>query len=81
MKISFFNIYFLKGCKERHDEFLDYMPDWTAFRSTDYGYTRMKVINATHLHLEQVSDDKVVKTYIHSSSLIIMLVKLYSATN
>ncbi|CAL8101162.1 unnamed protein product [Orchesella dallaii] len=46
------------GCKERHDEFLDYIPRWTAFRSTDYGYSRLKVINSTHLYMEQVSDDQ-----------------------
>uniref|UniRef100_A0A4W5N6F7 Purple acid phosphatase n=1 Tax=Hucho hucho TaxID=62062 RepID=A0A4W5N6F7_9TELE len=30
--------------------------DWSAFCSTDYGYTRMQVHNTTHLYLEQVSD-------------------------
>jgi hypothetical protein len=35
------------------------MKEWTAFRSADYGYTRMTAHNATHLELEQVSDDKV----------------------
>jgi hypothetical protein len=32
---------------------------FSAFRSTDYGYTRMQVFNSSHLYLEQVSDDKV----------------------
>jgi len=32
---------------------------WSAVRSDDYGYTRMTVHNATHLYMEQVSDDKV----------------------
>ncbi|OWR54256.1 putative acid phosphatase precursor [Danaus plexippus plexippus] len=30
---------------------------WTAFRSQDYGYTRLKVYNKTHVHIEQVSVD------------------------
>lgn len=27
-------------------------------RQQDYGYTRMKAFNTTHLYFEQVSDDK-----------------------
>jgi len=46
------------GCKERHDNFDKKVDPWSAFRSDDYGYTRMQVINATHLYLEQVSDDQ-----------------------
>lgn len=46
------------GCKENHDEFGP-LEDISAFRANDYGYTRMKVINNTHLYLEQVSDDRV----------------------
>jgi len=43
------------GCREHHDGFLpDPPPAWSAFRSSKYGYTRMKVANATHLYLEQV---------------------------
>jgi acid phosphatase type 7 len=30
----------------------------SAFRANDYGYTRMQVFNATHLYMEQVSDDQ-----------------------
>ena len=45
------------GCQEKHDPWLP-KPDITAFRSTDYGYTRMTAHNATHLELEQVSDDQ-----------------------
>ncbi|XP_023012956.2 acid phosphatase type 7 [Leptinotarsa decemlineata] len=45
------------GCREGRDEF-SYKPPWSAFRSNDYGYTRLKAYNSTHLHLEQVSDDK-----------------------
>ena len=34
------------------------MPDWSAFRNSDYGYSRMFIHNKTHLEIEQVSDDK-----------------------
>lgn len=45
------------GCKENHDLFRP-STNFTAFRSTDYGYTRMQVFNSSHLYMEQVSDDK-----------------------
>uniref|UniRef100_A0A8C4Q4Q9 Purple acid phosphatase n=1 Tax=Eptatretus burgeri TaxID=7764 RepID=A0A8C4Q4Q9_EPTBU len=47
------------GCSERHGHFILKPAAWSAFRSTDYGYTRMNVHNSTHIYLEQVSDDKV----------------------
>ncbi|MGH0131341.1 UNVERIFIED_CONTAM: hypothetical protein FKN15_047685 [Acipenser sinensis] len=47
------------GCREKHDGFIPAPRDWSAFRSTDYGYTRMQILNSTHLYLEQVSDDQV----------------------
>lgn len=46
------------GCRERTDKFNPNPKDWSAFRSTDYGYTRMHLVNTTHLYLEQVSDDQ-----------------------
>ncbi|CAL1531231.1 unnamed protein product [Lymnaea stagnalis] len=46
------------GCHESHDRFKKKVSEWSAFRSLDYGYTRMKVYNQTHLYMEQVSDDK-----------------------
>ncbi|BFZ07356.1 hypothetical protein BsWGS_10395 [Bradybaena similaris] len=46
------------GCSERVTYFEKNPPEWSAFRSSDYGYTRMKFFNATHLYVEQVSDDK-----------------------
>ncbi|KAI4902053.1 hypothetical protein NFI96_033108 [Prochilodus magdalenae] len=46
------------GCREKHDGFIPKPRDWSAFRSTDYGYTRMQLINSTHIYLEQVSDDQ-----------------------
>lgn len=45
------------GCQERHDPFVANKPAWSAFRNADYGYTRMTIINSTHLYMEQVSDD------------------------
>lgn len=46
------------GCKEGREKFIPKRPYWSAFRSSDYGYTRMKAFNTTHLYMEQVSDDK-----------------------
>lgn len=46
------------GCVEGREQFNMTRPPWSAFRSSDYGYTRLKAYNGTHLHLEQVSDDK-----------------------
>ncbi|XKL65600.1 hypothetical protein PGB90_009020 [Kerria lacca] len=46
------------GCDEFISKFVNNPPNWSAFRSTDYGYTRMKIHNSSHLCLEQISDDK-----------------------
>lgn len=46
------------GCQERHDPFSSNPPEWSAIRNSDYGYTRLNIINKTHLYTEQVSDDK-----------------------
>lgn len=46
------------GCDEKHSYFNTTMPYWSAFRSSDYGYTRLRAYNKTHLHIEQVSDEK-----------------------
>lgn len=43
------------GCKEGREKFIPDLPDWSAFHSSDYGYTRMKAFNKTHLYLEQVN--------------------------
>ncbi|CAG0881669.1 unnamed protein product [Cyprideis torosa] len=45
------------GCRERVDHFGAPGP-WSAFRSSDYGFTRLTIHNGTHLHFEQVSDDQ-----------------------
>uniref|UniRef100_A0A1A9WVN1 Purple acid phosphatase n=1 Tax=Glossina brevipalpis TaxID=37001 RepID=A0A1A9WVN1_9MUSC len=46
------------GCKEGHDNFIHNISNWSAFHSQDYGYTRLRAYNSTHLHFEQVSDDQ-----------------------
>lgn len=46
------------GCKEGREPFKGQIPEWSAFHSQDYGYTRLKAHNRTHLYFEQVSDDK-----------------------
>lgn len=46
------------GCKEKTDTFNKTVPAWSAFRSSDYGYTRLKAHNTSHLYFEQVSDEK-----------------------
>lgn len=60
------------GCRENVSHFDNKPPAWSAFRSSDYGYTRMHVLNKTHINFEQVSDDKggqiidqftIIKTY------------------
>ena len=56
---------FDQGCQERHDPFKNQTIEaWSAFRSLDYGYSRMQVINSTHLYWEQVSDDQVSQQYL-----------------
>lgn len=45
------------GCRERVD-FFNNNNSWSAFRSSDYGYTVMDIINSTHLRFQQISDDK-----------------------
>jgi len=46
------------GCQEVPDPFYKDPQPFSAFRSSDYGYSRMTIYNNTHLYLEQVSDDK-----------------------
>ncbi|XP_037933617.1 acid phosphatase type 7 isoform X2 [Teleopsis dalmanni] len=46
------------GNKEGREPFYKIIPKWSAFHSQDYGYTRLKAFNSTHLYFEQVSDDK-----------------------
>lgn len=46
------------GCKEGREPFIHKIPDWSAIHSRDYGYTRMRAHNRTHLYFEQISVDK-----------------------
>uniref|UniRef100_A0A915K6D4 Purple acid phosphatase n=1 Tax=Romanomermis culicivorax TaxID=13658 RepID=A0A915K6D4_ROMCU len=46
------------GCQENTDAFVPSPPPWSAFRSSEYGYSRMTIHNASHLYLEQISDDR-----------------------
>lgn len=46
------------GNHEGREPFFKRMPPWSAFHSQDFGYLRLKAHNGTHLHFEQVSDDK-----------------------
>ncbi|XP_029475711.1 acid phosphatase type 7 isoform X2 [Rhinatrema bivittatum] len=46
------------GCKERLDPFVPEPRNWSAVRIEDYGYTRMQILNKTHIYLQQVSDDQ-----------------------
>jgi hypothetical protein len=48
-----------QGCYSKHDPFKQHYGPWTAFRSVDYGYTRMTIHNNTHLYIDQFSTDKV----------------------
>lgn len=57
------NFYFFQGCQEKTDNFIPNSPDWSAIRNSDYGYGRLKIYNSTHLHVEQVSDDRVRMLY------------------
>ncbi|CAH2239631.1 jg3201 [Pararge aegeria aegeria] len=45
------------GCSEGRDRFSHTPSPWSAFRSQDYGYTRFKAYNHTHIVIEQVSVD------------------------
>ena len=46
-------------CSSKHDPFVKDYAFFTAYRTTDYGYTRMTIHNKTHISIEQVSVDKV----------------------
>ncbi|CAH0727268.1 unnamed protein product, partial [Brenthis ino] len=45
------------GCQEGTDNFNPHPPAWSAFRSADYGYSRLEAHNHTHLYIEQVDVD------------------------
>jgi len=33
---------------------VEHPPPWSAFRSTNYGYTTMHVHNSSHIHMQQI---------------------------
>jgi hypothetical protein len=41
------------GNSEMHEPFTKPQPSWSAFRSNTFGYSRMWVYNATHIHWQQ----------------------------
>ncbi|XP_044733329.1 acid phosphatase type 7-like [Chrysoperla carnea] len=45
------------GCSEGHNNFIP-APEYSAFRSRDYGYSTLKVFNHTHLYMDFVSIDQ-----------------------
>ncbi|KAM5146517.1 acid phosphatase type 7 isoform 1-T3 [Mantella aurantiaca] len=46
------------GCNERLDPFFPLHREWSAVRIEDYGYTRIHIANKSHIHIQQVSDDR-----------------------
>jgi len=42
------------GCQENVNHFPKKPAKWSAFRSSNYGFSRMQVFNKTHLYFEQV---------------------------
>ena len=48
-----------QGCEELHTPFTLFPRPWSALRVKEYGYTRLHILNGTHVHIQQVSDDQV----------------------
>ncbi|KAF6076447.1 putative acid phosphatase 7, tartrate resistant (putative) [Phyllostomus discolor] len=46
------------GCEERLTRFTLFPRPWSAVRVKEYGYTRLHILNGTHVHIQQVSDDQ-----------------------
>lgn len=46
------------GDREGQTKFRKGLTEWSAFRTDDYGWTNMIVVNGTHMHLQEVSIDK-----------------------
>ncbi|KAF7473172.1 hypothetical protein GHT09_016106 [Marmota monax] len=47
-----------QGCEERLTPFSISPGPWSALRVKEYGYTRLHILNGTHVHIQQVSDDQ-----------------------
>ena len=45
------------GSQEMHEPFTKPQPEWSAFRSNSFSYSRVLVHNYTHLHWQQVQTD------------------------
>ncbi|XP_014257280.1 acid phosphatase type 7-like [Cimex lectularius] len=45
------------GCQESMSNFTDVPPPWSAFRSSNYGFTVLEVYNSSHLHVQQIAVD------------------------
>jgi len=45
------------GNSELHEPFTLAQPHWSAYRSNSFGYSRMFVYNATHIHWQQIQTD------------------------
>lgn len=48
-----------QGCEELLTPFVRKPRPWSAVRVKEYGYTRLHILNGTHMHIQQVSDDQV----------------------
>uniref|UniRef100_A0A8C2RJ51 Purple acid phosphatase n=1 Tax=Capra hircus TaxID=9925 RepID=A0A8C2RJ51_CAPHI len=46
------------GCEELLTPFTLFPRPWSALRVKEYGYTRLHILNGTHVHIQQVSDDQ-----------------------
>ncbi|XP_043292309.1 acid phosphatase type 7 isoform X1 [Cervus canadensis] len=47
-----------QGCEELLTPFTLFPRPWSALRVKEYGYTRLHILNGTHVHIQQVSDDQ-----------------------
>jgi hypothetical protein len=45
------------GCSEMHEPFTKPQPPRSAFRSNTFGYSKMFIYNATHIHWQQIITD------------------------
>lgn len=48
-------LYVAKGMQSGHDAFEPEVPFWSAYRTQNYGYSRLHITNATHMLVEWVS--------------------------
>lgn len=48
--------------KGQHTKIQPHRRPYSAFIIEDYGFTHMQVINYSHVHIQQISDDKVIST-------------------